>query len=106
MQFIDCTCKKCGASLELDIDDIKMFCPYCGNKLMLDISSEDLVEIIKDKGVTKRKELDIEEKKLEVESGKQDINGFLKLMIGIVFIGLGIMAFGGIMWIIGDALGL
>lgn len=92
MQMIDCTCKKCGASLELDIDDIKMFCPYCGNKLMLDISSEDLVEIIKDKGETKRKELEIEEKKIQIEAEKQDnINdikssGLAFLILLIIFI--------------------
>lgn len=92
MQMIDCTCKKCGASLELDIDDIKMFCPYCGNKLMLDISSEDLVEIIKDKGETKRKELEIEEKKIQIEAEKQDTINDIKssgpafLILLIIFI--------------------
>ena len=85
MRMIDCTCKKCGASLELDIDDIKMFCPYCGNKLMLDISSEDLVEIVKDKGETKRKELEIEEKKIQIEAEKQDAINDIK-SLGLSFL--------------------
>lgn len=73
MQMIDCTCKKCGASLELDIDDIKMFCPYCGDKLMFDISSEDLVEIIKEKEETKRKEMDIlEQQRKDREASEKE----------------------------------
>lgn len=88
MQMIDCTCKKCGASLDLDIDDIKMFCPYCGNKLMLDISSEDLVEIIKDKGETKRKELEIQEEKISLAKDKQTDKTFLLMMAGLLIVGL------------------
>lgn len=40
-----------------------MFCQYCGSKLAFDISSEDLVKMLKEKEVTKRKEMDIEEQK-------------------------------------------
>ena len=45
-------CNNCGATLELDIDNMIAYCPYCGKKLMFDIDQLD--EIIKAREQTKQ----------------------------------------------------
>ena len=36
MKFIDLTCPKCSALLEVNTDDKIVYCEYCGAKLLLD----------------------------------------------------------------------
>ena len=34
--LLDMNCGRCGAAITLDIDNLIGFCPYCGNKLLVD----------------------------------------------------------------------
>lgn len=54
MKFISLTCDKCGATLEVDLDQGYGFCPHCGNQVYTDFSDEVLIE----KEKTKRKKID------------------------------------------------
>lgn len=47
-------CENCGSSLELNLDHLMAFCPYCGNKLLIDVSQ--LGSIVAAKEKTKREE--------------------------------------------------
>lgn len=47
-------CENCGSSLELNFDHLMAFCPYCGNKLLIDVSQ--LGSIVAAKEKTKREE--------------------------------------------------
>ncbi len=66
---IPSTCGKCGANLELDLEHLITFCPYCGTKLLIDI---DLVEkFYAEREKTKREELqqtfNLEKAKIDAE---------------------------------------
>ena len=52
MQLIKLTCCNCNAPLEIDLDRLMTYCPYCGQKLMID--SEQLAWILAEKEKTKR----------------------------------------------------
>lgn len=77
--------QKCGASLEVDLDNMQMFCQYCGAKLAFDISSEDLVSVLKEKEETKRKEIALNEKTIMLEHIRKEE----KSLDLFVFAGLG-----------------
>jgi len=52
MELKPIKCANCGAQLEIDLDNIITFCPYCGSKLM--IETDQLGRIISEKEETKR----------------------------------------------------
>lgn len=37
MKLINPDCKKCEATLEINLDKLQAFCPYCGSRLMIDV---------------------------------------------------------------------
>ena len=45
-------CVNCSASLDVDIDNLIAFCPYCGQKLLFDV--QQLSEILKEREHTKQ----------------------------------------------------
>lgn len=53
MQLIKLKCENCSSQLEIDLDNLKAFCPYCGQKLM--ISFEQMGDILKEKEISKRR---------------------------------------------------
>lgn len=58
MIFIETKCKKCGAELDVDLDNLIAFCPYCGSKLRIDMKNMDKVIAAKEK--TKRTKIQYE----------------------------------------------
>lgn len=52
---INMTCDKCGANLDVDIEHLQAYCPYCGTKLLIDVSQ--MSDIINKKEQTKQKEM-------------------------------------------------
>lgn len=53
--FFKMNCPACGAGLELDIDNLISFCPYCGGKLLVDpVAFKD---VLVEKERTKRIEM-------------------------------------------------
>ena len=52
MQLINLKCQNCGAQLEINLDHLKVFCPYCGQKLMMDF--EQLGQVLAEKEKTIR----------------------------------------------------
>jgi DNA-directed RNA polymerase subunit RPC12/RpoP len=65
MNIIKMKCSNCGADLELDLDHLMIYCPYCGEKLLIDVGNYDNVLVEKEK--TKQKNVDIRLKELENE---------------------------------------
>ena len=55
MKYISMTCNKCGADLNIDLDQGYGFCSHCGNKVYADYSDELLIE----KEKTKQKRIDL-----------------------------------------------
>ena len=49
------TCDKCGANLDVDLEHLQAYCPYCGAKLLIDVSQ--MADIINKKEQTKQKEM-------------------------------------------------
>lgn len=52
MKFIELTCRNCGATLEVDVDRLQAYCPYCGKKLLFDLNQMETV--LSEKERTKR----------------------------------------------------
>ena len=62
MRLFEMTCNSCNAQLELDLDKMQAFCPYCGKKLTVDV--DKLSDILLEKEKT-RQEKQIQDYKLE-----------------------------------------
>lgn len=52
MKLVNLRCDSCNAQLEVDLDNLMTYCPYCGRKLLIDIDHID--EILKEKEKTRR----------------------------------------------------
>lgn len=52
MRFMQLKCSNCNAQLELDTDHLQAYCPYCGQRLAVDI--EDLSDVLVEKEKTKQ----------------------------------------------------
>lgn len=61
MKIISITCPSCNGKLDFDLDDTKIYCPYCGQKLMIDYEEMDKIYIEKEK--TKRVQIETDYKK-------------------------------------------
>lgn len=74
MRLVEMTCNSCNAQLELDLDKMQAFCPYCGKKLTVDVDklSDVLIEKEKTNRDKVKREYDIQEKKLDFEQ-KQEL---------------------------------
>lgn len=55
VRMVSLNCPNCGAGLDADIDNLQAFCPFCGNKLMIDVGQMD--DILKEKEKTRQKGL-------------------------------------------------
>lgn len=113
MQLVKATCDNCHAQLDIDLDNLKMFCPYCGQKLLMDIDGMDKVlgakeetkrTVITEGEQTKRVSISEEEqtRRLQMEYDfktqqvKRDDNKLkigLLVLLGILVLCLGIVGF-------------
>lgn len=58
MRLIQMKCSNCGAPLDINLDHLQAYCPYCGQKLLIDI--DKLNEIIAEKEKTKRTQMTVD----------------------------------------------
>lgn len=49
MRLVQTTCNKCGAQLDIELDHLQAYCPYCGTKLLMDFDKLDRVLTEKEK---------------------------------------------------------
>ena len=66
MRFIKMNCQNCNGQLDFDLDKMQTYCPYCGQKLLFDVSQLEVV--LKEREKTKREQ---EKTKREEEKTKQ-----------------------------------
>ena len=95
MRLVQTTCNKCGAQLDIDLDHLQAYCPYCGFKLLMDFAKLDRVLTEKEKTrraveheeqETKRTQMtyDYESAKQERESKQKDKERTKSTLVGIV----------------------
>ncbi len=48
MKLIKFDCNNCGAQLEMDLDNLQVYCPYCGQKLLIDIDQVDHILVARE----------------------------------------------------------
>ncbi len=85
-------CEDCGASIEMNYDKMIAFCPYCGNKLMLDINQ--VQELLKEKERTKQIEIqaNVHNRRAELDYEKAHDNTRTRLIITLSIIGVWILS--------------
>lgn len=89
MKFVELTCQNCHAQLEMDLDKMLVYCPYCGKKLGVEI--DDLSKVLLEREKTNRdkvkREYDIQEKKLDFEQKETSkIRDHKSTLIAAVFV--------------------
>ena len=99
MKLVETKCNNCHADLELDLENLQAFCPYCGHKLVFDFDVDKLIaEREKTKRAqdklkesTRQKEMDIKyaEKKDRREARSRSMKIILAGMLIIAMIGIG-----------------
>lgn len=52
MKLLKLNCNNCNAQLEVDIENLQAYCPYCGQKLLFDLEQMD--RVLAEKEQTKR----------------------------------------------------
>jgi len=94
MNLIKLSCQNCNGQIDVDVDNMMAYCPYCGQKLMFDLDQMDLVLAEKEK--TKReqertKQLQIKQEykeKKDIRDNKSDFRfliGYLVFTIAFVW---------------------
>lgn len=71
MDILNVKCSGCGASVEVDLDNLKAFCPYCGSKLQMNIEDLSSVLIKREETKQKKEELEYQERK-EIRERKEE----------------------------------
>lgn len=69
MQVLQIKCPNCGSDLEMNMDKLMAFCPYCRAKLPLDVNVE---HVVSEKEQTKRKEMEEETKRIISEQKQEN----------------------------------
>ena len=84
------SCPKCGASLDIDLENIIAYCPHCGAKLMFDAAQ--IQEFLIEKEKTKQKIAELEHEK---EMKKIDNDSTFKMLkyFGIALLAAFILLF-------------
>ena len=89
-------CQNCGSSLDLDMDNLMAYCPYCGQKLLFDV--DQIGNILLEKEKTKQKVIDrdIESKRIENEQKRNEDKSENTIIIVcfialVLIIGLGVI---------------
>ena len=90
MKLIQLKCENCGADLNLNMDKMIAYCPYCGNKLLFDMDAINNILVEKEKTkqieINSKKDVEITKIKQESEDKYRDdimgIVGFIVAMIG------------------------
>ncbi len=87
-QLINLKCQNCNEILEIDLDHMQAYCPYCGSKLLIDV--EDLDKILVAKEETKRKQMEydheIEMRKMDQEDDKRNTRELWIMLIGLIIV--------------------
>lgn len=97
MKLIPLSCQSCGAQLNLNLQKLIAYCPYCGCKLLIDI--EQLGTILSEKEKTQRVAIkeaaEVEKTKIKAKAKvKEDENkSFTISFIALSVVLLGIMYF-------------
>lgn len=87
-------CPECGASLEIEEGRSELFCSYCGTKILIKDENEYTYRYIDEAGIrrsdndtrVRMRELDIEDRKLSVNSGLSHTLFVIWLVISLVII--------------------
>lgn len=89
-------CQNCGSSLDLDMDNLMAYCPYCGQKLLFDV--DQIGNILLEKEKTKQKVIDrdIESKRIENEQKRNEDKSENMIIIAcfivlVLIIGIGVI---------------
>lgn len=107
--MLSTTCSKCGAIMEINLEHIQVYCPYCGNKLSIDL--DKLNDVLIEKEKTRQKEIE-KERDLYLEKAQTErtklvnkkdntkavlsfIGGIIKTLLIVIAIGfVAFVAFG------------
>ena len=72
--FTEMKCINCDATLELDLDNLQKFCPYCGSKILVEPAV--FQEILAEREETKRLEMKYkQEEKLQAMKDAEERRG-------------------------------
>lgn len=65
MEKVELKCNACNAPLDLDLNKLSMYCPYCGNKLMF--YADDINKLLLEREKTKQAEYSYQKIKSEYD---------------------------------------
>lgn len=98
MRLMKMQCQSCGAQLEIDLDHLQAFCPYCGQKLMMDFDQVGQVLAEKEKTTrhinteeqkTRRLQMQYEDKENERKSSNKTTTFVLIFCLVLILLGFG-----------------
>ena len=95
MNLIKLSCQNCNGQIDVDVDNMMAYCPYCGQKLMFDLDQMDLVLAEKEK--TKREQERTKQLQIKQEySEKKEIRdnkSASRILIGCLVLYIALMCF-------------
>ena len=83
MNMVQMKCQNCGENLELDLDRLTAFCPYCGTKLLIDPDSIGDLLIAREK--TKQKQLD-SAREMDIRKSARRDRRFVKAFMIVTYV--------------------
>ena len=93
MKLTKLICSNCKAQLDVDIDNLLAFCPYCGQKLLFDMDQMEYVLAEKEKTKraqerTKRIQMEYEYKEREEKRDSRQARNALFLFLAFIIVAL------------------
>ncbi len=83
MNMVQMKCQNCNENLELDLDHLTAFCPYCGTKLLIDADSIGDLLIAREE--TKQKLLD-RAREMDIQKSARRDRSFVKVFMIVAYV--------------------
>lgn len=75
-------CKNCGGNIEIDLDNLQANCPYCGEKILFDVT--ELKDLLIKKEETKQIDIQEQAKTERLKMEQADLYKLIKIFITFV----------------------
>lgn len=90
MKLMNDTCPQCGASLEMNMEKLMAYCPYCRAKFLLDVDADNYISETeatkREEEATKREEINLEKERqkqeYELKKNKQNDKFIILIIVG------------------------
>ena len=91
MNLIKLKCASCNAPLEVDLDNLQVYCPYCGQKLMIDV--QQMKDLLIEREKTRQMQLGYDYSERKARREDQYTMKLIAILLGVLAVSVALVIF-------------